>query len=206
MTSIPKARYVWFAVIAAAGLVADLWSKHYMFSWLGMPQTHEPVWVVPGYLSFETGLNEGALFGLGQGWGIAFISLSLLALAGIGYWVFWKGAAGDRWLNFALALLTGGIIGNLYDRLGLPGLTWHWAVRGHQVGDPVYAVRDFIHFQCPWFDWPIFNLADMYLVCGVAMLALHAYVLEPLQMRRAQQAEAGAAGTSGNPKPAGSGG
>jgi signal peptidase II len=77
----------------------------------------------------------------------------------------------DRWLLVSLALITGGIIGNLYDRLGLPGLTWH-APLGRQ-GEAVLAVRDWIHFKLDGIiDWPIFNLADSWLVIGAGLMLL----------------------------------
>jgi signal peptidase II len=71
----------------------------------------------------------------------------------------------------ALALITGGIIGNLYDRLGLPGLRWHAPLE--RQGEAVLAVRDWIHFKLEGIiDWPIFNLADTWLVIGAGVLLL----------------------------------
>lgn len=186
---VPWHRYMLYGGIAAAGLAIDLATKWWTFHTFGMPRggAHdEPLrWM----LRIETGLNEGALFGLGQGMGTAFVALSLVALLGILLWLFVAKAARDPLVTIALAGVTAGILGNLYDRLGLHGLRWDRPVfdfQGrliHQVGDPVYAVRDWIHFQCPWFDWPIFNVADMLLVGGVALLLWHAYVVEPRQRR-----------------------
>jgi signal peptidase II len=81
-----------------------------------------------------------------------------------------RGAARDTWLTVALACIMAGILGNLYDRLGLPGLTWQIATNEHAIGDSVFAVRDWIHFQYKRFDWPVFNIADSLLVCGAGML------------------------------------
>jgi lipoprotein signal peptidase len=59
--------------------------------------------------------------------------------------------------------------------LGLAGLRWeHDAM--HARGEPVYAVRDWIHFKIDGMvDWPIFNIADSLLVYGAALLAWHAF-------------------------------
>jgi len=69
----------------------------------------------------------------------------------------------------------GGIFGNFYDRLGLPGLVWPEGYPGHQGGMPVHAVRDFILVMIgPW-EWPNFNVADSGLVCGACLLIYHAF-------------------------------
>ena len=126
---------------------------------------------------FETNLNEGALFGIGQGQVCVFAGLSFVAALGVVYWVFVARAARDLHLTIALGFVLAGILGNLYDRIGLHGLTWAEGVRGHEVGDRVYAVRDWLHFKIDaiGFDWPIFNLADSCLVCGAILLIWHAF-------------------------------
>ncbi len=132
---------------------------------------------------------------MGAGWGVLFVSLSFVALLGIGYWVWRGGAAADGLLCLALGLVTGGILGNLYDRLGFPGLTWP-PLRN------VYAVRDFIHVQYDkyeWADWPIFNLADSFLVCGVGLLIFHAYVWEPRCKKAQEKAAAQGEGRAREP-------
>ena len=76
-----------------------------------------------------------------------------------------------------LGCVTAGILGNLYDRLGLPGLRWI-ANPPHHAGDPVHAVRDWILVMIgPW-HWPNFNVADSLLVCG-ALLVWHSFTLKP---------------------------
>ena len=94
------------------------------FARLGMPHERPSWWLVDEIFGFTTSLNEGALFGIGQGQGLVFSGLSLAAIAGIFYWLFVAGAAHDLLLTIALGAVTGGILGNLYDRLGLPGLNW----------------------------------------------------------------------------------
>ena len=160
-----------FVTIAALAAVIDLATKAAIFSRLGMPGEQRGIVLVPGILSLETNLNEGALFGMGQGLGAVFAAVSLCAIGGILWMVSRPATRSDRWLIVALALITGGIIGNLYDRLGLPGLTWH-APLGRQ-GEAVLAVRDWIHFKLDGIiDWPIFNLADSWLVIGAGLMLL----------------------------------
>jgi signal peptidase II len=177
MSSPPKNRLLVFALVAATGCGLDLWTKSWIFDRLGMPSAREPIWIWPGVFSLTTSLNEGALFGLGQGMTLLFAALSVVAAGGIFYWLFVLGAARDWFLTIALAAIMGGIFGNLYDRLGLPGLQWTYPPE--RIGEPVYAVRDWLHFRIDGedgrvlFDWPVFNIADCLLVCGSILLVLY---------------------------------
>jgi signal peptidase II len=182
MRAVPRSRYAVFLSLAIGGCLIDLATKRWMFAWLGMPDPHQPPsWLWDGVFGFQTSLNEGALFGMGQGMRLVFVALSIAAALGITYWLFAAGAARDLLLTMALACVMAGILGNLYDRLGLPGLTWdansvRSAVQQHRVGDPVYAVRDWALLMIGRFHWPNFNVADSLLVCGAGMLILHAYL------------------------------
>lgn len=113
--------------------------------------------VVEGYWDWELGHNTGAAFSSFAGNGAAGqILLSLLALGAL---VFVGVAAArtrpeQRLQRVAYALIAGGAVGNLIDRVRLGGVTdfiaWHW--HEHR--------------------WPIFNVADVALVVGIGMLAL----------------------------------
>lgn len=178
-----KARLLAFLLIAGVGLTADLLTKSWSFERLGYDPSQDRIWIVEDYLSLETTLNEGALFGRGSGYSRVFAMLSIVAGVGIVYWLFVAGAARDRLLTYALGGISGGILGNLYDRLGVPGLIWNLPGANHEAGQPVYAVRDWIHFQTPWFDWPIFNIADCLLVVGAGLLLWHAFRAENKPVR-----------------------
>jgi signal peptidase II len=71
----------------------------------------------------------------------------------------------------------GGVIGNLYDRVGLPGMKWD-DFHPQRAGETVYAVRDWILFQVSdqWV-WPNFNIADALLVGGASFLFLRSFFL-----------------------------
>ena len=175
---LPVSRYVLFFCIAAVGLAADLVTKHLAFKHYFDPTQigQQPRWWIDGIFGLQTATNPGALFGMGSGFSWLFAILSVVAVSLILGWLFFFKGAFDRWLNFTLALITGGILGNLYDRVGLGALP--------SYPQEIHTnVRDWILFRIqgvPFFDpWPNFNLADCWLVCGAALLFFHALFLAP---------------------------
>ncbi|MDR1962418.1 MAG: signal peptidase II [Planctomycetaceae bacterium] len=171
-------RFLLFVLIAGIGVAADLVTKSRVFQALGMPGTFRQIeepeligiyWVWKDVLGLQTSLNEGALFGMGQGQIFWLAFLSVVFLIGIFIWVIhsaWK----SRFLLTTLGLIVAGIIGNLYDRLGWHGLIWN-------NGEPVYAVRDWILVMLGSYPWPNFNIADSMLVCGAFLLAFHSFFI-----------------------------
>jgi lipoprotein signal peptidase len=85
--------------------------------------------------------------------------VSLAAAIAILIWGMRPTTAREKWLMAALGLILAGTVGNLYDRLVFNG------------------VRDFLHFY--YFEWPVFNLADCFLVVGAGMLLLQAIFVPP---------------------------
>jgi signal peptidase II len=179
---VPANRFAVYAALAITGCAIDLWSKSAVFAWRGMPGESGEWWIWEGLFGIETALNHGALFGIGQGRSGLFSVLSVIALVGIVYWLFVAKAAHDWLLTIALGLITGGILGNLYDRLGLWG--------GQDAsGATIHAVRDWILIayggaELPILGtkWPNFNIADSLLVCGAGLLIWHAFtVKEPVK-------------------------
>jgi signal peptidase II len=169
--SVPRNRVVIYALLAIVGATADLWSKEAIFAWLGVPPSRI-WWLIEDHVGIQTAVNIGAVFGIGAGKGTVFAILSIFAAIGILVWLFWFKAAHSLWLTWALGMITGGIIGNLYDRLGM----W-W-----QAGYPPEwqsGVRDWvlIRFEgVPFFDpWPNFNIADSLLVVGACMLMYQSF-------------------------------
>jgi len=171
MTSPDARAWFSFALLATVATLTDLATKAAAFATLGMPGSGGAAVLVPGWLVLETSLNEGALFGMGQGLGMVFAAVSVAAIGAILALMTRPATRRDRWLVVALGLIVGGILGNLFDRLGLPGLAWH--APAERLDRPVYAVRDWIHFTVPGvLDWPIFNLADSWLVIGAGILVV----------------------------------
>jgi signal peptidase II len=115
--------------------------------------------VIEGFFYLTHVRNPGAAFGLFADGDatirlVFFVSVSLAAI-GIILSFFRQLAPGDRLSALALGLILGGATGNLIDRL----------TRGEVV--------DFLHFRL-WggYSWPDFNLADSFIVVGVAILML----------------------------------
>jgi signal peptidase II len=173
-----------FFLIVTVTTIGDLWTKNWIFGRLGMPGTSEVLWVWEGMFGFQTALNEGALFGMGQGFVLGFAVLSFAMLAGIVIWLL--GPFYKNWfLVVVMGLISGGISGNLYDRLGLHQL--RWLDDGLHVADtPVYAVRDWLLVMIGTYHWPNFNFADSYLVIGVILLAVFVlfFVEQPNSLRK----------------------
>jgi signal peptidase II len=172
---VPASRHVVYWPLAAAGLALDLWSKHFMFSQPDL-LAGRVRWLWPNHAGFQLSLNEGALFGMGQGGVWIFAACSIAAAVAIPTWLFAFGGARDLVLTVVLGVISGGVLGNLYDRVGMPGLDWgslpiHLNPQQHSPG-PVHAVRDFVLLSRRWPPqgradvWPNFNLADSLLVCG----------------------------------------
>jgi signal peptidase II len=119
---------------------------------------HDSRPLVEGLLSLSHVRNRGAAFGLLSDadlpyQGLLFAVISLLALAAIAVYSL-RTPAGSRLPQLGLALVLGGAVGNLADRLRL----------GYVV--------DFIHVYWRSFQWWDFNLADSCISVGVTLLLL----------------------------------
>lgn len=114
--------------------------------------------------------NEGISFGLFHGSGVwILVGLSLIITVIFSGWML----RSTSWFQtVALALVIGGAIGNVVDRL--------------RFG----AVADFFDFHVMGWHYPAFNIADCGIVVGIALLVFDGIILEP---KRAQQAKANAA-------------
>ena len=99
--------------------------------------------------------NDGAAFGLDLGGRWSFIAVTILVAAFILFYY----SRSERTLTarWALALILGGALGNLVDRV--------------RLGEVV----DFLHLSVAGFSWPIFNVADIGVSVGVGLLALHLF-------------------------------
>lgn len=185
MKSVPMGRQLLFWAIVVTTCGWDLYSKHDVFTSLGYPDGISP-WVhnlLGGNVQFRfhTTFNHGALWGVGQGKSLLFAALSFVAVGAVLYWLFFKGFANSLWLTVSLGSITGGTLGNLYDRLAMHGCR-------NESGELEHAVRDFLRFELWGYHWPVFNYADVFLVTGAAMLFVYSllYVEDPVEPKTAE--------------------
>jgi signal peptidase II len=125
--------------------------------------------------------NPGVVFGLPMPrWAVAVATFATVVLVG---YFFATSLRRDWIVHLALASVLAGALGNLYDRLlatvAIPGADA--VIRGQ--------VRDFIN--CSDLHYPyIFNVADVLLVVGVALLLIHWWRLPKAGKGSGQQVEA----------------
>ena len=161
-TGFTKLRYLF---VSLAVLVFDQWTK-----WLveiHLPhQTGETI--IPGFLNITHVRNTGVAFGLfaAQGttngsWLLTILGLAALTAVGL---YFWFTPTRDRTLLVALALVVGGAVGNLIDRVVAGGVT------------------DFIDVFVGTHHWPAFNVADSAISIGIVLMAI-----DSLRSRKAPQ-------------------
>jgi signal peptidase II len=124
-------------------------------------ELHQPEPVIAGFWDWELAMNPGAAFSSFGGGGattqIVLSILAMLALIGIGIMAA-RTAPEQRLLRFALAMIGGGALGNLIDRM--------------RDG----AVTDFVRWRYHEHAWPIFNVADAALLIGAVLLIVDGVV------------------------------
>lgn len=135
----------WLALTAVVALAVDQATKSWAVATLD-DRSIDVVWTLRLALS----LNPGAAFSLGRGVTPLFMGLGVVLLAGL---LLYSRRVQSLPMALSLGLVIGGAAGNLTDRF----------FRGHDG-----AVIDFIDFQ--W--WPVFNVADICVVCGAVLLVI----------------------------------
>ncbi|MCP1673800.1 signal peptidase II [Natronocella acetinitrilica] len=152
-------RKVPWLTIAIAVVVIDQLTKVAAEQYL---EYLRPVPLLP-FLNLTLSYNPGAAFsflGDASGWQRwLFTGFALVVSVVLVVWLR-RLPANERWLAWGLALLLGGAIGNVIDRL----------IHGHVI--------DFIHVYYDRWHYPIFNIADSAITIGVAMILVHAFFLD----------------------------
>ena len=154
-----KLGWLWLTVVV---IVLDQISKLYFENSLSL---YEQIVIIPDYFSWTLAYNTGAAFSFladAGGWQRWFFAVVALVVSGV-LLVWMKGLKPhETWVAVALALVLGGALGNLFDRVAY----------GHVI--------DFIlvHWQSRWY-FPAFNLADSAITLGAIMLVLDMFRSKP---------------------------
>jgi len=145
-------------VIALAWLAVDHGSK-----WWMRERVMDPPRVIPvtDFFNLILGANTGVSFGMLGGADIAPWMLSALALAITLVLIIWLARTRRRLVVIGLGFVIGGALGNSLDRL--------------RHG----AVTDFLDFYLGAWHWPAFNMADVGISFGVALLILDSFLARP---------------------------
>ncbi|MEE3661013.1 signal peptidase II [Brenneria sp. g21c3] len=147
-------RWLWLALLV---LVVDLGSKQWILSNFALGETQP---LVP-YLNLHYARNYGAAFsfladkGGWQRWFFAGIAIAIVIALLV---MMYRGSARHKLNNIAYALIIGGALGNLFDRM------WHG------------FVVDFIDFYVGNWHFATFNLADSAICIGAALIVLEGFV------------------------------
>jgi signal peptidase II len=163
----PHAMRKYHFLIAAGVVLVDRMSKWLVAQSITL---HDSLPVLPGFFRLTHVENRGAAFGLFSDspseWKVAALILfSLIALVVVSA-LLWKNSHSMTVTGFGLALILGGALGNLWDRL----------LDGHVV--------DFLDFSVAGYHWPAFNVADSAIVVGALLLVTEILFSKPAEEKR----------------------
>jgi len=140
-------------LIALVVLTLDRYTKWLISHRLTM---HDSITVIPGFFRIIHAENPGAAFGIfadsPSPWKIGMLILFSVIALFIVCALLWKASNAMTSTGIGLALILGGAIGNLWDRI------------------VSHRVVDFLLFYVGRYEWPAFNVADSAIVVGACLL------------------------------------
>jgi len=145
---------IWLLVV---GL--DQWSKHMMMDAF-QADPFQSWSIIDHFLYIQFAVNAGAAWGLFSGYSLYLGILGIAVMVGL---YVGREKIGLQTIlgQYAIALLAGGIVGNIYDRLAYG------------------FVIDFIDVHLPGYRWPTFNIADTAICIGIGLFFLHTLKNQP---------------------------
>lgn len=151
----PKPNALPWLLLSGLVIALDQLTKYWALHALAPPGMPHPV--IPGLLNWTLAFNTGAAFSFlaqSSGWQRWFFVALAAVISGV--LVAWLARTARRdWRTAVpLALIVGGALGNVIDRL-------HAA-----------QVTDFIHVFYRHWDFPVFNVADCGITVGAVLLIL----------------------------------
>jgi len=139
-------------LIIILGLLLDRATKMWASSVL---MKIDEIAVIKGFFSLSYLENRGAAFGIFQNKALLLAAVTIIILAGMFYYLI-KFKPQSKLLKVSISFIACGALGNLYDRL-----TYNYVI-------------DFISFHYSnIYYFPTFNVADMMVVAGTALMLLY---------------------------------
>ena len=146
-----------FLMIAVAVVALDQVTKQMVTRSMELGESNA---IINNFLYITYHRNSGAAWGILQGQMIIFYIITAIAVIGIAIWYRNLNIKKEYVLAIALMLILGGAIGNFIDRI-------------------LYrSVIDFIKTVWWGYHFPIFNVADVALVCGATLMMLDILILD----------------------------
>jgi len=156
-----KNKYIKLAVIAGLVVLCDQITKAIILDRFTLYQS---MVVLPGIFNLTYTLNPGGAFGFLAGyspvWRHALFIVAASLATGLVLYFYINTPKSKPLLAFGLALIFGGAIGNLIDRVRLG------------------KVIDFLDFYIKDMHWPVFNIADSAVSIGVVIFIYHLIIKE----------------------------
>mgnify|MGYP001384449008 FL=1 len=144
--------------ITALIITADQISKSLIKSTMTL---YDVIPVIPGFFQLNYITNKGLAFGINLPVGISFFSGISLIITCFLVWILWCERKNNLLMRISLALILGGAIGNLIDRI--------------LFGEVV----DFFDFMIGDFHWYIFNIADSAVTVGIILMLFYSFLFKP---------------------------
>jgi len=142
------------ALVIVLDRLSKIWIVHHIRPGYSIP-------VIPGVFRLSHVLNTGAAFSMMENWRADYVRVGLVAFSAVAaILVFALLLRVGRTLTLtsvALALILGGALGNLYDRVVL------------------HHVVDFLAVKIYHYNWPDFNVSDSCIVIGACLLLLEIF-------------------------------
>jgi len=145
-----------FFLVVVLDQLTKLWVVHHFI-------LYESSVIIPFFFNLTYLTNTGAAFSLFAGrptfWRqVFFTGVAVIALSAI-FLIHRKIRAQSRWYTVGLAMIAGGAVGNLIDRVRLG------------------SVVDFLDFYISTHHWPVFNVADSAITVGVTIILVVNFIL-----------------------------
>lgn len=148
----------WLVLVIVLVLVADQAAKHAIERYTTMDYFHV---VIPGVLNLIHTHNPGVAFSMfanAHSPAVRFLLVVFsIAVIVFLFWLLAAERAGGKMGQIGMALIIGGAVGNVLDRLTRRGVT------------------DFIDLHVGSHHWPTFNIADSAIVAGAALVLLELF-------------------------------